>query len=166
VLRLRPGVRCDERRQRGGRGQRVLRRLLAGEELVIRYGVRGPLASLDDRSHILLRQALIRPLRVLVPSIYFPTLIAAVAATVLAGGDSEFALRCGGLLALVTWMAITFGGTVPINAAALEWDAGAPPVSWRNQVDRWERLNTVRAWAAVTAFALLLAALALTASRR
>jgi hypothetical protein len=43
--------------------------LLAGEEFVIRYGVRGPLASLDDQPHILLRRALIRPLRVIVPSI-------------------------------------------------------------------------------------------------
>ena len=55
--------------------------------------------------------------------------------------------------------AVTLGGTVPINAAALEWDASAPPVTWRVQVDRWERLNTVRTWAAVVAFALLLAGL-------
>jgi hypothetical protein len=137
--------------------------LLAGEELVIRYGVRGPLASLDDRSHILLRQALIRALRVLVPSIYFLTLLPAVAATVLDGLDSALAVRCGGLLALAVWMAVTLGGTVPINAAALEWDVDAPPASWRAQVDRWERLNTLRAWLAVVAFALLLTALVLTA---
>jgi uncharacterized membrane protein len=139
--------------------------LLAGEEFVIRYGVRGPLASLDDRPHILLRQALILPLRVLVPAVYLATLVSAGAATVLDGIDSGLALRGVGLGVLLVWIAVTLGGTVPINAAALDWDANAPPADWRAQVDRWEHLNTVRTWAAVTAFALLLTALTLTATQ-
>jgi uncharacterized membrane protein len=138
--------------------------LLAGEEFVIRYGVRGPLASLDDRPHILLRQALIRPLRVLVPCIYLATLISATAATALDGIGSGLALRCFGLGALLVWIAVTLGGTVPINAAVLDWDANAPPANWRAWVDRWEQLNTVRTWAAVIAFALLLTALTETAT--
>jgi uncharacterized membrane protein len=112
--------------------------LLAGEELVIRYGVRGPLARLDDEAHIRLRQALIIRLRVLVPAIYLPTAATAVA--------------------LLGWVAVTLGGTVPINAAALAWAPAAPPPDWRARVDRWERLNTVRAWLALAAFVLLLAA--------
>jgi hypothetical protein len=40
--------------------------LLAGEEFVIRFGVRGPLAGLDQRPHIELRKALILTLRILV----------------------------------------------------------------------------------------------------
>ena len=139
--------------------------LLAGEEFVIRYGVRGPLASLDNRAHILLRQALILPLRVLVPAVYLATLVSAGAATVLDGIDSGLALRGVGLGVLLVWIAVTLGGTVPINAAALDWDANAPPADWRAQVDRWEHLNTVRTWAAVTAFALLLTALTLTATQ-
>src|SRR2546430_12910598 len=59
--------------------------LLAGEEFVIRYGVRGPLASLEDGPHILFRQALIRHLRVLVPSIYLATLLSAVIVEVAIG---------------------------------------------------------------------------------
>jgi len=139
--------------------------LLAGEELVIRYGVRGPLASLDDLPHILLRQALIRPLRVLVPSIYLATLISAAAATALDGIDSGLALRGSGLGALLVWIAVTLGGTVPINAAVLDWDANAPPANWQAQVDRWEHLDTVRTWAAVIAFALLLTCLTSTATK-
>jgi uncharacterized membrane protein len=137
--------------------------LLAGEEFVIRYGVRGPLAGLDDGPHIMFRQALIRQLRVLVPSIYVATLLSAGVATALDGFDSGLVLRCAGIVALVIWIAITLAGTVPINAAALEWNASAPPSSWRTQVDRWERLNTLRTWAAVAAFALLLSGLTLTA---
>jgi hypothetical protein len=139
--------------------------LLAGEEFVIRYGVRGPLATLDDRPHILLRQALIRSLRVLVPVVYLLTLLFAVAGTTLDGIGPGFPYRCAGILALLIWIAVTLGGTVAINAAALEWDASSPPITWKIQVDRWERLSTVRTWAAVVAFALLLTGLTLTAAR-
>jgi hypothetical protein len=48
--------------------------LLAGEEFVIRYGVRGPLGRLDQESHIRMRQGLIRTPRILVPAILLPTL--------------------------------------------------------------------------------------------
>jgi uncharacterized membrane protein len=139
--------------------------LLAGEEFVIRYGVRGPLATLDDRPHILLRQALIRTLRVLVPVMFLLTLVFAVAGTALDGIGPGFPYRCAGILALLIWIAVTLGATVPINAAALEWDASAPPITWKMQVDRWERLNTVRTWAAVVAFALILTGLTLTIAR-
>jgi uncharacterized membrane protein len=138
--------------------------MLAGTEFVIRYAVRGPLASLDDRAHIRMRQALIRPLRLLVPAMYFLTLLSAVAVTILDGAGSGLALRCAAVLALLAWIAVTLGGTVPINSAVLDWDPGAPPRDWRAQVDRWERLNSVRAWLAVGAFALLLAATALHAT--
>jgi len=136
--------------------------LLAGEEFVIRFGVRGPLASLEDRPHILLRQALIRTLRILVPGLYLLTLLTTVAATAL-DGTSYLLLRGVGALALLVWAGLTLGGTVPINAAALEWDASAPPANWKTLVDRWERLNTLRTAAAVVAFALLLTGLMLTA---
>jgi len=51
----------------------------------------------------------------------------------------------------------TVAGTVPINAAALDWRPDAPPGDWRAQIERWERLNTVRCWAALLTFGLLLA---------
>ena len=92
--------------------------LLAGEEFVIRYGVRGPLASLEDGPHILFRQALIRHLRVLVPSIYLAALLPAVVATALDGFDSGLVLPCAGIVALVIWIAITLAGTVPICGGA------------------------------------------------
>jgi uncharacterized membrane protein len=134
--------------------------LLAGAELVVRYGVRGPLASLDDEPHIRLRQALIRTLRVLVPAIYVPTLLTASGAAALAGIDAAFPLRCAAVLALLVWIGVTLVGTAPINAAALEWQPSAPPGDWRAQVDRWELLNSVRTWLAMAAFALLVLSVA------
>jgi uncharacterized membrane protein len=138
--------------------------MLAGEEFVIRYGVRAPIASLDDEAHIRLRQALILRLRVLVPAIYLVALVPAVPVTVIYGAGDGLAFRAAALLALLAWIAVTLGGTVPINAAALDWEPGAPPRDWRAQVDRWERLNSVRAWLAVAAFALMLTATALHAT--
>jgi hypothetical protein len=130
--------------------------LLAGAEVVVRYGVRGPLAALDDAAHIRMRQALIRTLRVLVPALYLPALLLGVAGAIIGGA----ATRWAGVAALLVWTAATFFGTVPINEAALGWAPDAPPADWVALVERWERLNTVRTVAAVAAFCCFLAAVA------
>jgi uncharacterized membrane protein len=139
--------------------------LLAGEEFVIRYGVRAPLASLDERAHIQLRQTLILRLRILVPAIFGAALVSGVASTILGGFSGGFGvgfgLRCAGLLALLTFITTTLLGTVPINQAALTWKPDAPPKNWRTLINRWERLDTVRTFAALAAFALFLAAISL-----
>lgn len=131
--------------------------VLAGEELVIRYGVSGPLASLDQRSQIRLRQALIRRLRILVPAVFALTILCAIARAVIAGGAGS-PFRWAAIAALIVFISITLGGTVPINQAALTWDAATPPENWRALVRRWERLDTARTWAALIAFGLFLAA--------
>jgi hypothetical protein len=41
----------------------------------------------------------------------------------------------------------------------LAWPVPLAPSNWRTLVDRWESLNSVWAWLAVGAFALLLAGL-------
>ncbi|HMA36598.1 MAG TPA: anthrone oxygenase family protein [Chloroflexia bacterium] len=135
--------------------------ILAGEEFVIRYGVRAPVARLDARPQIELRQALIRSLRILVPAVFAATILSGAAVTIVAGVDHGFGFRCAGLLALLTFIGITLAGTVPINAAALDWEAAAPPPNWRALITRWERLDTARSWAAMMAFALFLTAMAL-----
>jgi hypothetical protein len=76
--------------------------ILAGEEFVIRYGVCGPLATLDDRAHIQFRQGLIRTLRVLVPAIAVPAFIAGIAAAALDGTRAGTAFRWAGVFALST----------------------------------------------------------------
>ena len=130
--------------------------VLAGEELVIRFGVRGPVASLEQRSHILLRQALIQRLMVLVPAVYFPTLLFGIATTLLGGLRPGLPLRGAAVLALLVWLVATLGGTAPINEAVRRWDPAGPPADWLDVIRRWERLDTVRAAAATAAFALLL----------
>jgi uncharacterized membrane protein len=132
--------------------------LLAGEEVVIRFGIRAPLAALEQRSHIVLRQALIRTLRLLVPAIFLPTLLLGAAATLLGSTGPGLALRGAAMVALLVWLLTTLAGTVPINQAALAWDPASPPSEWRTLVRRWELLDTVRTAAATSAFALFLLA--------
>jgi uncharacterized membrane protein len=131
--------------------------VLAGEEFVVRYGVRGPLAALDDPAHIRLRQGLIRSLRVLVPATALPALVVGLLVALVDRG--AFAVAGAGLL--LGWLLVTVFGTVPINAGALDWNPDAPPANWKALVDRWERLNTVRTGLAVFAFAAFLTAAAL-----
>jgi hypothetical protein len=100
--------------------------VMAGEEFVMCYGVRGPIASLDPQPGIRLRQALIRILRVLVPGIFGLAFFSGMAATLLKGFRPGLGLRCAGLFSLVTFISITLAGTVRINQAALTWEATAP----------------------------------------
>ena len=130
--------------------------LLAGEEFVVRYGVRGALSALDDPSHIRMRQGLILRLRVLVPSLFIPSLILCILVAVFAGGGGRVWLAWTAVAALLVWACVTFGGTVPINSAAIEWDPDAPPADWTSRVRLWERLDTIRCWASMIAFALLI----------
>lgn len=123
--------------------------MLAGEEFVIRYGVRAPVASLDPQPEIRLRQALIRRLRVLVPAIFGLAFFSGIAVTLLESVGLGFGFRCAGLLALVTFVSITLGGTVPINNATLTWDVAASPESWRLMINRWERMPSQYAKACV-----------------
>jgi len=131
--------------------------LLAGEEVVIRYGVRDAIRVLEPAPQIRLRQALIRRLRILVPAIFFLALVSAAASFLLSAAAAEKSWRLAGLFALLVFITITLAGTVPINKAALSWKPDAPPDDWRMQIARWERLDTARAWAAVSAFVLFLA---------
>ena len=100
----------------------------------------------------------------LVPAIFAVAFLSAIAATVLAGFNTglgvAFVVRCAGLLVLLTFISVTLLGTVPINQVALTWDPAAPPSNWRELVARWERLDTVRTWLALSAFALFLVAIA------
>jgi uncharacterized membrane protein len=134
--------------------------ILSGEELVVYYGVRVPLAGLDERPQTLLRQALIRRLRVLVPAVFVPTILSGVAVTVLGGLGPGFVFRCAGVLALVAWGSVTIPGTVPINSAILSWDPGALPKDWREMLSRWERFASMRPWAAMIAFSMFLTGMA------
>jgi uncharacterized membrane protein len=132
--------------------------LLAGEETAIRLGVRDPLGRLEPAVQIRVRQGLIVTLRVIVPILFGIALLTGTAATLLGGGGPRLWLRCAGLAALAAFIAVTLGGTVPINIAAFEWDPDAPPPEWRAMVARWEQLDTWRMATAVAAFALPLAA--------
>jgi uncharacterized membrane protein len=135
--------------------------LLAGIEFIVCFGVRAPLRVLDDQPHIQLRQALIKRLRVLVPAVFVLTVLSAIAAAVLEGAAPGFVFRCAGLLAMLVWTVATFNGTVPINEAVLTWRPDAPPENWKAIIQRWERLDAVRTWAALAAFVCFLTAVAM-----
>ena len=132
--------------------------ILAGEELVICYGVRTVVAVLDQRPQIQLRHALIRKLRALVPAIFTLTALSGVAAMSLDGTGTGFRLRCLAALGLLIWGVTTLFGTVPINKDTLTWRPDAPPNNWRVLVGRWERFDMARCWAAVISFAFVVAA--------
>lgn len=136
--------------------------LLAGALVVIDYGVGPAVAAVrDEPAHIQVRQALIQSLRVLVPAIFVPTILVGIAMTVRDGSAPGFGFRVAGLLDVLACFGLTLLGTAPINATVLTWTPSAPPADWRTLVSRWERFDTARTWAGITAFVLFLTATAL-----
>jgi hypothetical protein len=126
----------------------VLAGLLAGEELIVRWGIQPALRGLGDRAHVEARVALVRSLRIAVPILMLPTVITAVA--VLIGEASAF--RWAGTALLVAFLLFSFLGTVPINMKVIDWRADAPPADWRATVRRWERIDVFRSSAAILSF--------------
>ena len=132
--------------------------VLAGEELVICYGVRTVVAVLDEQPQIQLRHALIRKMRALVPAIFVLTTLSELAAMSLDETRAGFRFRCLAVLGLLVWVVATLFGTVPINKNTLAWRPDAPPNHWRVLVARRERFDLARCWAAVISFAFLVVA--------
>jgi hypothetical protein len=130
--------------------------LLAGEELVIRWGIHPALTVLPDRSHLEARIALVRRLRVLVPAIILPAVVVGGVVLALAPGGPGCVFRWIAGAALVAFVLLSSLGTVPINIRVNEWDPGNPPAQWPDLVRRWVLLDTFRSTAALVAFVCFL----------
>jgi hypothetical protein len=124
---------------------------LAGEDFVIFFCVRTPLAALDVKPQL------------------DPSFASASSRHLCAGclirdrGNNRKRLRSYSSLPFCrdAWISSLgrwspCGGTAPINSAIAEWDPNAPPENWQTTVNRWECFAAARPWAAMTAFAMLL----------
>ncbi|WP_423919175.1 anthrone oxygenase family protein [Frigoribacterium sp. 2-23] len=139
--------------------QLVLVGLLAGEELIVRWGIQPALRRLPDDAHVRTRIALVKSLKVVVPIVMVPAVLASVAVVVIAGADDGLGWRIAAMAALVVFALASFVGTVPINIGVNDWDAADPPADWKHVVRRWERIDVVRSSAAGLAFVLFTIAL-------
>ncbi|MGN8050865.1 anthrone oxygenase family protein [Curtobacterium sp. 22159] len=134
--------------------QLVLVGLLAGEEFIVRWGVQPALSSLPDDAHVRTRIALVKRLKVVVPILMIPAVLASVAVLVLVTDQSGLEWRIAGVTAVAVFLGASFLGTVPINMGVNDWDATAPPPDWRRVVTKWERIDVLRSTAAGVAFVL------------
>jgi len=135
--------------------------MLAGMEFVIHYGIHAPTVALEEKPQIMLRQALVRRLRWLVPAFFVPAALSGIAVAIIDGGGPGLFLRLAALLAIVVWIFVRIIGTVRINSATLEWDPDAPPANWRQMIGKAERFHIVGTWAALLAFVFFLATVTL-----
>jgi hypothetical protein len=126
--------------------------LLAGFEIGVHYGIGSPPGYLSEAAQISLRQALVRRLRILAPSLFLPAFLLAVWITVQERQAPGELLRWVAVGMLLLWIGIRIVQTVPVNSATLGWNPEAPPAGWRSLVERTERFHVVAAWAVVVAF--------------
>lgn len=138
--------------------QLVLLGLLAGEEFIVRWGVLPALARLPDDAHVRARIALVQRLKVVVPLLMLPAVLATIAVLVVAGDGTGLAWRIASAAALLVFLLASFLGTVPINIGVNDWDPATPPSDWKDVVRRWERIDVLRSTAAVAAFVLAVVA--------
>jgi len=139
--------------------QLVLVGLLAGQEFIVRWGVQPAMATLPDEVHLRTRIALVKSLKVVVPILMVPAVLASVAVLVLSGDDDGLGWRIVAMVALVVFVLASFLGTVPINIRVNDWDPEHPPADWKRVVLRWERIDVLRSTAAGVAFVLFVVAL-------
>jgi uncharacterized membrane protein len=144
--------------------QLVLVGVLAGEELIVRWGVQPAIAALPDDAHVRTRIALVRSLKVVVPIVMVPAVLASVAVLVTAGAGDGLGWRTAAMTALVVFVLASFLGTVPINIGVNDWDPANPPADWKDVVRRWERIDVLRSSAAAVAFVLFTIALVATSN--
>jgi hypothetical protein len=139
--------------------------ILAGLEIALHYGLHTPVQVLSDDSQLRLRKALVLRLRVLVPAVFVPFALSAIAVAVLERDAPGAWLRYTAILAVLVWVGVRVIGTIPINSATTTWDVGAPPEDWKALVDHAERFHIVGVWAAVVGFASASCALTVLAFR-
>jgi hypothetical protein len=126
--------------------------LLAGFEVAVHYGIGVPPSALTESAQIILRQAMVRRLRVLAPALFVPSLLLAITIAVNERSAPQSWLRYVAVSMLLVWTVIRIARTIPVNSATLEWNPEAPPRGWHSLVQRTERFHVVAAWAAIVAF--------------
>jgi hypothetical protein len=133
--------------------------ILVGLEVCAHYGFHAPVLVLDEKSQIVFRQGAVRRLRWLVPAFFVPTFLAIIALAIMGGTGSGFVFRGAAAAALLTWIIVRAIGTVPINAATLDWNPEQPPTDWKKKIEKAERFHVIATWAAAIAFICLLVSL-------
>jgi hypothetical protein len=131
---------------------------LAGIEIASHYGLITGADFLAEKEQVQLRQALVRRLRVLVPSFFAPAFLSTIAVTLLAGVGYALALRCVALVGYTVWIYARVVATMRINSASVDWNPSSPPPDWRSLVARAERFHIMSLWAVAIGFACLLIA--------
>jgi uncharacterized membrane protein len=63
-----------------------------------------------------------------------------------------------GLLGYVVANGVTIAYMLPINNQTARWDTKSLPSGWRDVRDKWERIQGIRTWSMMLAFAFLCAA--------
>jgi len=81
--------------------QLVLVGLLAGEELIVRWGVQPAMAALPDDAHVRTRIALVKSLKVVVPILMIPAVLASVAVLVVGGTGDGLVWRIAAVIGFV-----------------------------------------------------------------
>lgn len=134
--------------------------LMVGVEFSVAFVINPILNALPDDSSQRGRSHGGRMLGAVMP-VWYITSLALVAVWAIAGRDHHgtgLVVTAGALLILSVIMSILL--LVPINNQGKTWTPDTRPDDWKKQMNRWDRFHYVRVVIIITAFVLLVAALA------
>ena len=127
--------------------------ILAGCEVMVYFGLRSPIATLDQAPHIGLRKALILRLRVLTPIVFVFAFVSGLGVVLIRYRMADaISWQLASDAFLLAFISFALFGTVPINKDVLTWDPVNPPADWQEILTEWEKLDSVRCFCAVGAF--------------
>ena len=141
--------------------------IVAGAFVMGTFGIRSATAALEPRSHLVLRQHLIRRLSKIMPVLMLGAIATTGAALVFSPPSAaltsvnllskETALRglAFGLSLAILVQTITVNS--PINNLFLGWSAETLPADWQKYVRRWNTADSVRLAMGLIAFGSTLA---------
>ncbi len=131
--------------------------LLAGAMFAVFLMMRP--AGLDAATYVLQQQNAVRAFNNIMPLLGGLAVVLTLAAALAAGENrARTVLLVAAALCLIAAGLITRFLNQPINAVVMTWSAQAPPADWTMLRDEWWRWHLVRLACALTALALVIAA--------
>ena len=136
--------------------------VVAGAFVMGTFGIRSATAALEPRSHLVLRQHLIRRLSKIMPVLMLCAIATTGAALVFSVPSAEFtsvnllwketALRGLAFVLSLAMLVQTITVNRPINKSFLSWSVETLPGDWQEYVRRWNIADSVRLAMGLIAF--------------
>ncbi|MEU9125765.1 DUF1772 domain-containing protein [Streptomyces sp. NPDC048506] len=134
--------------------------LLVGVEFAVAAFVNPIIDGLPNNGGLVARTEGARILGKVMPFWYIGSVVLGAIWAVRAWGDAGAGLVVTATALLVLSVLMSIALLVPINSRVAQWTQDSVPADWKQQLGRWDRFHYVRVSVIITAFVLMVVAIA------